>query len=54
MEHPEITLEDVPKLDCKLKLFVDDEKTELEVKANKTWTPAQRRYDLCFLVVYAC
>ena len=29
-----------------------NEKTESEMKANRTWAPAQRRYDLCFLMVY--
>ncbi len=45
-EHPEITHEDIPKLDCTLRLFVDDEKSKLGMKASKTWTPAHRPYVL--------
>ena len=45
-EHPEITHEDTSTMDYKLRLFVDDEMSKLEVKANKTWTPAHRPYVL--------
>ena len=51
-EHPEITLEDVPKLDCTLRLFVDNEKSKLEMKANRTWTPVRRPFVLCFPMTY--
>ena len=38
-ENPKITHKGVPKLDCTLKLFVDDEKTKLVTKSNKLWIP---------------
>lgn len=53
-DHPELILEDVPGLGCTLRLFVDNEKTKLEMKANRTWTPAQRRYVLSILIKRTC
>ena len=53
-DHPELILEDVPGLGCTLRLFVDNQKTKLEMKANRTWTPAQRRYVLSVLMKRTC
>ena len=44
--HTEFTLQDVPKLQYSLRLFVGNEKTKLQTKDNQTWTLAQRPYVL--------
>ena len=47
--HTEINLEDVPNREYTLRLFVEDEERELEKTGNRSWTPAERQYALCFL-----
>ena len=51
-KHPEITLQDVPKLDCILRLFVDDEKRKLQTKDDRIWTPVERLYVLWCITPY--
>ena len=42
--HTEITLQDVPRREYTLRLFVGNVETELQKNDNHTWTPAQRQY----------
>ena len=42
--HSGITIQDVPKLKCMLRLLVDNEEKELRRMDNRTWEPAQRLY----------
>ncbi len=46
--HPEITIQDVPKLKYTLRLLVDNEVRELQRMDNRTWEPAQHLYVPCF------
>ena len=52
--HTEITLQDVPNREYPLSLFVENEKRELLKIGNRSWTPAQHQYALCFLTTYTC
>ena len=51
--HPEIILQNVPDREYTLRLFVENEETELQKTANRSWTPAQRQYARYFLATYA-
>ncbi len=51
-KHPEIILQDVPKLECTLRLFVDDDKRKLQTKDARIWTPVERLYVLYILTTY--
>ena len=50
--HTEITLQDVPNREYNLRLFVENEERGLEKTGNRSWTPAQRQYALCFVTTY--
>ena len=50
--HTEITLQDVPNREYTLRLFVENEETELQKTGNRSWTPAERQYVLGFLTMY--
>jgi len=50
--HTEITLQDVPNREYTLNLFVENEEIKLQKTSNRSWTPAQRQYALCFLTPY--
>ncbi len=45
-QHIEITFQDVPNQECTLRLFVESQEKELQMKDNRTWTPIQRPYVL--------
>ena len=47
-----MTLQDVPDREYTLRLFVENEEIELQKTANRSWTPANRRYALRFLTVH--
>ena len=51
-QHIEITLKDVPKLDCTLSLFVENVERELQRSDNHTWTPAQGLYVSYLITIY--
>jgi len=44
--HTEITLQGVLNRGDTLRLFIENEALELQMQANRTWTPAQRPYIL--------
>ena len=50
--HTEITLQHVPDREYTLRLFVENEETELQKTGNQSWTPAQRQYARYFLTTY--
>ena len=49
VDHAGITLQNVPNREYTLRLFVENEEIELQKTDNRSWTPAQRQYALCFL-----
>ena len=48
----EITLQDIPDRQYTLRLFAENEEIELQKTANRSWTPANRQYALCFLTAH--
>jgi hypothetical protein len=48
-QHPELTLQDTLGRECTLRLFVENQESELQSEDNQTWTPVQRQYGPCFL-----
>ena len=50
--HVEITLQDVPNLKYTLRLLMENEEREMQMKARQTWVPAQRLYVSSFLITY--
>ena len=53
VRHTEITLQGVPNAKYQLGLSVGDQEIELQRNGNRTWTPVQRPYVLCLLIIYA-
>jgi hypothetical protein len=51
-QHADITLQDVPNAKYQLELFVGNTEDRITMKDNRTWTPVQRLYVLCFFIMY--
>ena len=49
----EITLQDILNREYMLRLYVENQEKELQMKDNRTWTPAQRLYVPRFPTTYA-
>jgi len=49
-QHIEITLQDIPKHRLTLRLFVENQESELQRKDNQTWALVQRPYVTCLLI----
>ena len=48
----DITLQDVPRVKYRLRLFVGSDERELDRQNNQTWTPVQRQYVLRFFPMW--
>ena len=42
-QRTEIALQDIPKMDYMLRLFVEDKKSKLQTEDNRTWTLVGQR-----------
>ena len=52
VRHTEITLQDGTNSTYHLELFVGYQEIELQKNDNRNWTPVQRSYVPCFLIIY--
>ena len=48
----ELTLQDIPNREYTLKLFIENERVELQQKDNRTWAPAPRPYAQYSFITY--
>ena len=47
-QHTEIALQDIPKSDYMLRLFVEDKKSKLQTEDSRTWTLVGQRVYVLF------